>query len=133
MDGVVTKLAAGGAVAARFRVGGEPLMPRFVSGTLWVANHDGSLQAVDPKTGRVRARIRLGGGCNDVVSAGGLLWVGNQDGTVSVVDPATKRRVGARISVDPDVDGLAVAGGAVWAASYGGNSVSKIDIATRKS
>ncbi|MFO1532478.1 MAG: hypothetical protein ABR562_02075 [Thermoplasmatota archaeon] len=31
------------------------------AGTLWVANHNGTLQAVDPQTGAMRARIDLGG------------------------------------------------------------------------
>ena len=100
--------------------------------TLWVADYSGGVLRVDATSGRVVTRIPVAGQPEALALGFGLLWVTNQDGTLSTIDPATNAVVGGKIAGDPDVDGVTIGGGAVWATSFYGKSLLKIDPATRR-
>jgi virginiamycin B lyase len=73
-----------GAVAARIRVGANPLGSAWIDGELWVPNiDDGTVSIVDPAQNVVRATLTTGRGPLAIVSAGGDVWISNsEEGTV---------------------------------------------------
>ena len=90
-------------------------------GSVWVTSRrDGTVTALDPRTGRPRgAPVRTGDTPGDVRLGFGSAWVANTgDGTVTRIDARSRRPVGDPIRVsDAQVLSLAVGEGAVWAAA----------------
>ncbi len=91
------------------------------AGSVWVTSRrDGTVSALDPRTGALRGRpVRTGTAPADVAVAFGSVWVANtQDGTVSRLDARTRRTTGEPIPVaDAQILALAVGEGAVWVAA----------------
>lgn len=110
------------------RVGINPTAVAVGYGTVWVANNtDGTVDRLDPATGRLRGpAIPVGPGPMAVATGGGGVWVATGDGYVRRLDPRTGRvaRGGARIS---GLAGLAVDEGAVWATSSAAGTLTRID------
>jgi DNA-binding beta-propeller fold protein YncE len=87
--------------------------------------------------GRFAAVIPLPGASSMTVAAG-KLWVLGAAGTVVRIDPATNRVVGRPLRVPTDAAAIAVAQGALWAASVapgdlgapGDDAVTRVDLAT---
>jgi len=90
-------------------------------GSVWVTSRrDGTLTALDPRTGAVRGRpARTGAVPGDVSVGFGAVWVANtQDGTVSKIDPRSRQPVGEPIQVaEAQILALAAGEGGVWVAA----------------
>ncbi|HMN99903.1 MAG TPA: hypothetical protein PKD59_10860 [Miltoncostaeaceae bacterium] len=135
---------ATGAVLGRTAVGPGAERVAVGAGAVWVTNSfDGSVSRVDPGSGRVTARIPVvrgvpsgpQDGLGDVaVGAGGVWvvsWPGDDRGILARIDPATNR-VTARIAVGTGPNRVTVAGGRVWVANPGDDTVTAIDPATHR-
>jgi streptogramin lyase len=88
------------------------------AGAVWVSSRrDGTLVALEARTGRRLGTTRVGASPGEVAVGFGRVWVANTaDGTVSRVDPRTRKPDGAPIEVaDAQVLALAAGAGAVWA------------------
>lgn len=90
-------------------------------GSIWVTSRrDGTVTALDPRTGAIRGRpVRTGTVPGDVVVGFGAVWVADtQEGTVSKVDPRSRRPVGEPIQVaEAQILALAAGQGGVWVAA----------------
>ena len=117
-------------VAGHIDIGGQPVGLLADGTTLWVADYKGFVDRVDVSTKRVVARIAVGGNPEALALAFGLLWVTNFDGTLSTIDPSTNTVSGPKIAGDSDMDAVAIGPDAVWATSFNGGTLLRIDPAT---
>lgn len=89
--------------------------------SVWVTSRrDGTVTALDPRTGAIRGRpVRTGEAPGDVAVGFGAVWVANtEDGTVTRLDPGTRQPVGEPIAVaDAQILGLVAGEGGVWVAA----------------
>jgi len=133
-DGQLDRVDPGSnTVVARIAVGGQPVGPAVGGdGTVWVSNFDGSVERVDPATNTVAARIVVGGKAEATAVAFGLVWSTNNDGTLATIDPATNQVVGARVTVDQDLDAIAAAPDGMWVCTYYAGTVAFVDPASRE-
>jgi DNA-binding SARP family transcriptional activator/streptogramin lyase len=71
-------------------VGRSPVALASGAGGVWVANaDDGTVDRLDPETGRVVATIGIGADVSDVATGFDSVWVADgNDGTITQVDPA---------------------------------------------
>lgn len=90
-------------------------------GSVWVTSRrDGTVTALDPRTGAMRGRpVRTGTVPGDVVVGFGAVWVANtQDGTVSRLDPRSRQPIGGPIQVaEAQILALAAGQDGVWVAA----------------
>jgi DNA-binding SARP family transcriptional activator len=79
--------------AARRTLVRELGLEAAAGGAIWVAGYDsGTIERIDPGSGRTTGRVRVGSGPAALVAQAGSLWVANSlDATVSRVDPAALR------------------------------------------
>jgi glutamine cyclotransferase len=132
-NGVLTRLdPATNAVTGHVALGGQPAGLLGDGDTLWVADYGGSVIRVDARTNAVVARIPVDGNPESFALGFGLLWVSNQDGTLTAIDPATNAVAGAKVTGDRDLDAVAVGSDALWTTSFYGNTLLKVDPASRK-
>jgi len=97
-----------------------------------------TLTEVDPSSLKVQFRVAVQGShaygnTNPrprVVVADGSVWVSEGDRTLVDVDPRSGRQV-ARVSLPSAPGALAADGRAVWAISYGGTTLMRVDTRTR--
>jgi len=110
------------------RVGTDPTAVAVGFGAVWVTNNtDGTVDRLDPATGRLRGpAISVGPGPLAVATGEGGVWVATGDGYVRRLDPSTGQvaRGGARID---GLTGVAVGEGAVWATSSAAGTLTRID------
>jgi virginiamycin B lyase len=92
--------------------------PRFLTageGSIWVLNQSGSVQRVDPDSGRVIATIDVGppscGG--DIAAGGGSIWVSLHDFPLVQIDPKVNAVV-ARFKGSGWGDSVRYGGGSLW-------------------
>lgn len=116
------------------RVDPEPFDAAAGFGSIWVPSFGGrSVVRIDPATNRVVRRFDVGGSAASVVAFRGRIWVGlgREARGIARIDPET----GAVETIDLGVSQpaqLAVAGGAVWAATAE-ESVLRLDPETGRS
>ena len=122
-----------GADAANVRAGPD--------GQLWaLIPNERRLVAIDPRTGRAGRSIGLGVSPGGFAAGGGALWVADQgSSTILRIDPLhgdDVRRIElprppgvVNGGVKPEVHGLAVGSGSLWAA-HGLSVVDRVDMAT---
>lgn len=110
------------------RVGTDPTAVAVGFGAVWVANNtDGTVDRLDPATGRLRGRaISVGPGPLAVATGEGGVWVATGDGYVRRLDPSTGQVARGRARID-GLTGLAVGEGAVWATSSAAGTLTRID------
>jgi len=92
--------------------------PRFLTageGSIWVLNQSGSVQRIDPVSGRVNATIEIGppscGG--DIAAGGGSVWVSLHDFPLVQIDPKVNAVV-ARFKGSGWGDSVRYGGGSLW-------------------
>jgi streptogramin lyase len=122
-------------------VGGTPLGMAYGDGSLWIADFNGGVVRVDPRTHRVLARIRVGGRPDSIASGPAGIWcrvehVNDDRSDLVRVDPSTNR-VTVRIAAGGGAIGspsVAVGAGAVWVLrDYpSAASIDRIDPRTRR-
>jgi DNA-binding beta-propeller fold protein YncE len=127
----VVKRPAGPARADQtFRIGGAPYNVAYGLGSLWVTV-ERALLRLDPVTGAVQARVEVGGRPWSIAIAESVVWVGNLlNETIAAVEPRTNTLT-RRIVLDGAAPvGVAVGGGALWAANNDDDRVWRLDPAT---
>src|SRR5581483_9582450 len=74
-------------------VGERPIAVAVGAGAVWVANaDDGTVDRLDPKTGRIVRTIGIGADINDVATGFDSVWVADgNDGTVTRIDPSVNQ------------------------------------------
>jgi YVTN family beta-propeller protein len=126
-DSTLSKIDPGsGSVLATIPLGATPAGLAAGDGGIWVASPGtGRLLLVDPSSDRVSRSFPAGVSSAGVTVGAGSVWVADQGGAVARVDPVT----GAvrRIRTGGSPDGIAFAGGAVWAADGQGGKVWRVD------
>ncbi len=147
-DGLVWVLEANNGVSLIQRIGGHTLKPvghllRFhqldlndlvvAQGSLWVSVRSGSrtpgtVERLDPSTGRVLARVKVGMDPGALTACGGSIWVANTySASVSRIDPETGR-VLATVPVGEGPEEIVCGFGSVWVASeFRANVITRID------
>src|SRR6185437_8702831 len=75
-------------------VGRGPAAVAVGAGGVWVANaEDGTVDRLDPATGKLVANIGTGADVNDIATGFGSVWVaGGNDGSVTQIDPRLDAR-----------------------------------------
>jgi DNA-binding beta-propeller fold protein YncE len=91
----------------------------------------GVIVAVDRDTGEVGDPIAVPDGVVRLAVADDTVWVTNLERTVTPID-VTSGRVGRPVEVGTAPIGLAVAAGRLWVANSEDDSVSRIDLKTRR-
>lgn len=122
--------AASGRVSARIRQRGVGGLPFVTKDRVWVAAK-GLLVAIDPMSNRIVWRIRLSDGAWpwSVAATEDALWVAVSDsGEVIRIDLRTREQ--KRIAVGAEAFVVSAHGSDVWATSYGGQTVSRLDPTT---
>jgi hypothetical protein len=94
-----------------------------------VADYMGGLWRVATATNQVLGRTQLPGRAEAV--GFGRVWVTNELGTVSTLDPASGAVLGDPIPVGADADGVSITSDAVWAVALYGQTLARIDPASR--
>jgi streptogramin lyase len=102
-------------------VGGAPLGMAYADGSLWIADFNGGVVRVDPRTHRMLARIPVGGRPDSIAAGPAGIWcrvehVDDNRSDLVRIDAATNR-VTARIAAGGGALGrpsVAVATGAIW-------------------
>jgi YVTN family beta-propeller protein len=65
-------------IAARIKVGANPLGSGWVNGELWVPNiDDGTMSIIDPARNAVRMTLTVGQGPLSILTAAGDAWISN--------------------------------------------------------
>lgn len=121
---------ASGRVSARIRQRGIGGLPLVTEDRVLVAAK-GYLVAIDPTSNRIESRIRLSDGAWpwSVAATEDALWVAVSDsGEVIRIDLRTREQ--RRIALGPESFVVSAHGSNVWATSYGGQTVSRLDPST---
>lgn len=106
---------SGGRVLATTKVDATPCELTYRYGSLWVATQSGTLDRVDPRTGKVLARIPVGETSYEPLVAFGYVWVTNRNSaSVSKVDPARNRVVATISTPFVNAGGIVAAAGRLW-------------------
>ncbi|MGH2749755.1 MAG: hypothetical protein ACRDK3_02595 [Actinomycetota bacterium] len=125
-EGTVSRIDTGTAeVAETIEVGSGPTALAADGTKLWVALfRQQALAALEP-SGEVRV-VDLGAAPSGVATGDGYVWVTlpEEDALVRV-DP-TSLEVSDRVAVGDNPQGIVVAGGAVWVANQGDNTVTRL-------
>lgn len=133
-EGHVTRVDPCTSRLSRIRVGRGANTVYFAYGSLWVTNSvDGTIERIDPRSGRKVASITGLDDPQDLVAANGSLWVteyGSQ--RIRQVDPRDNRILRQAIKVGPDPAGLTAAAGALWVAHYGNGTLTRVDLRSRR-
>lgn len=104
-------------------VGGLAVAP---DGNVWVSEYNsGAVDRIDPKTNTVTQRTKVGGNAEAIAFAAGKTWVTNNGGYVTPIDGSGK--AGRKIRVAHDVDAIVSTPRGLWAATYDGGVIARID------
>jgi streptogramin lyase len=129
-DEIVRIDETNGRVSARIREKGVGGLPVVTTDLVWVAAK-GYVVAIDPTNDRVVSRIRLAGAAWpwSLAATKEALWAAvSEPGEVIRIDLRTRKQ--KRIVVGPEAFVVAAYGSNVWATSYVGQTVSRLDPAT---
>ena len=119
-----------GKVTARIRQRGIGGLPLVTKDRVWVPAK-GYLVAIDPMSNRIVSRMRLSDGAHPWSAAAteDALWAAVSDsGEVIRIDLRTRKR--RSIAVGPESFVVFAHGSNVWATSYGGQTVTRLDPST---
>jgi streptogramin lyase len=111
-------------VVAKITTGTAPCGAVVSLGSVWVANDDGTLVRINPKTNHVVRRIRVGAGSCSLAAGAGALWVANYKTGLLRVRPHTGRV--RRIAVGATPFDVLVALGRVWVTAWGDGHVAEV-------
>ena len=101
-----------------FEVSDDPDWMVSAYGSLWVKRDNGTVNRIDPQTGRTTAEIPPGAGgklCQGLGSGGGAIYSCPGEGSIDVIDPATNE-VASTLKVDklPEQGRLVYTADALW-------------------
>jgi len=130
--GPLTRLDLSGHVLARIPIGGAGAGVAVAGGTVYVADYTGGLVRVNAVTNAVLGRTALAGQPEAVAVGFGRVWVTNSNGTVSTLDPASGRVDAGAIQIGADADDVSIGSDGVWAVALYGQTLARIDPATRQ-
>jgi hypothetical protein len=101
--------------------------------SIWlVADENGTLLRVDPRTNAIRQKIRVPAGSFNPLYSGGFLWVtANRSSVLTPVNTLTGAVLPA-IPVGPQPRFLASNGAYIWTLNQGDGTISRVDTATRR-
>jgi serine/threonine-protein kinase len=127
-DGTVTRAGADGAARTDIPTGEGPFGLARNKSSIWVANSDANtVSKIDVATGRAGDPISVGQKPYFLAVDDTSVFVSNGNaGTVTVLDASSGNRIGDDIAVGPGPRGIASNGSAVWVATMGDDSVSRI-------
>lgn len=110
-------------------VGGIAIAP---GGIVWVSEYDGgAVDRIDPQANTVVGRTKVGGDAEAIAFDAGKAWVTNQLGYVTPIDRATGA-AGKTIPIAHDVDAITTTPQGLWAATYDGGVLAKINPRTAR-
>ena len=102
--------------------------PRFMTaseGSIWVFNDgDGSVQRIDPASGKVVVSIPTGApGKGTITTGGGYVWASTRSSPIIQIDPRTNTVLGKYQVLIEEYGTLRYGGGSLW---LSGGSVRRI-------
>jgi virginiamycin B lyase len=103
------------------------------SDSIWiVADNDGTLARIDPKTNSIASKVKIPTGSFNPVFSEGLVWItANTTNQLIVVDPQSNSVV-ASIGVGPKPRFLTAGAGSIWTLNQGDGSVTRANVKQRR-
>jgi streptogramin lyase len=122
-------------VTGTIRVGRNPSRLAAGFGSIWVANNDGTVSRINPRTVRVTATIPVTGiRPSDLAVGAGAVWATSGAGArLMRIDPASDQQIAVPEGLDAAPNGIAVVDGLVWLSYIGQpNHIARVDPSTNR-